>query len=912
MKDTLKKFGILMLKLILIAAVIYLTIPLFDIYYNAKIPLGVDTPNYVHYVVNFREHMSFPVSAWKADEFQGMSRLVDTSWIHFYAIQPFVDLMGFFPAIKFYPLLFISLFLVFCYFLFYEISGSLTLSAALTLLMSRTGAIYIASYSSGVTMSSVSQTFYPLMLYFLVRFVKRESLKDLVLASLSLALGMYSHPGTIGVTGFVSAFLFLCLFSSENVKFWNLKKKISTGFIFFFMTCLLGALVIGPEAWVKFFEGGHQWLKPDWLPTTWTFSSLILALNPYSLILLITLILGPVTTKLKNKLIIPFIGLILYFLGFQTLSYFGYNPFSGHIFPHRIHWMFAVVTFSLALSLISEFKLTKKKAFQFIVTDIILPLCLLTSLLYPIHEIFYYLKETSAFSGQENIEVTEDPRVWYGQFFRNFFDDPDSFFDDKLNYRFYALDYGHNISAWMAFNIPQTKGVFHYSNSSNVDWYGWLGAVFHQETIDKERIHPYIAEKQSLYVLDWYATRYLFSFDSEKHKLAYWLLDEKNDFVEDVVGDGIHSNFVKINKEYTSPILNATNAKIIGYIGNRLGYDSFIRNLGILNYNSKYVVPIRLSEHLEDVKEEDLEILDGIVIYSYQQKNKDKHRASWDIIEKFLQNGKTVMVETGTYAPEKYMDILPDIFPIDSINVGKVGDNLSDAVKSDIFSELDFSLLSPLIYEGSYWSMDYSERLRTDGNAILALNDKILIAEKNVGKGKLIWSGMNFFYMSSYFKDNAENEIKIFKSILDNRFSVANSLVESNYQRPTSEKAIVTAQNARGIVFRENIYGGWKAKIISNGHSEDLEIRHAGPYMMFVKVPDKYISSKFEVIFEYKGRIQDWGFFIINIFGIILLFDILFFKQRLIRFLKSPFNNISFGVKSKLSNWWKKDEDESY
>lgn len=911
-----KKIALITASLILLGLIFVTWWPLGRVFYQASTPIGNDTINFVYYVDYLRDNLAFPVLGWKYQAFEGMPLLLDQSWLNFYFVQPLIPLLGIFLAIKVYVLFFFFLFFVFAYLLFYEISGNLLLSAGLTLLLTRTGAVYLPLYSSGVVLSSISHTFYAMMLYFLVRFAKRNEKKSLYLAALALALSVYTHPGIAAVVLFAAALFFFIFYSTSQLSLTAFKQKFNSAFIFFFLFGLVSSLGLFPYLYSRFTQGGLQSFEFNFSSSQITFSLLKSSLNPVIFFAGgIALIFGLLFIKHLNRLIWPFLVIFIYLLIFLWTLYIGKNPLGGFMFPHRLYWALVLTSLAIVALLVSPSgrenfgKLKKLTHSGF--TYVLLPLVLVASLFQPINKTLNFLSDSIINGKIWPNQANTDPGKVYGERVLSAFKTDLTFFSGAdLSYRFYIFDYIHNLSLGMVTPVPQVRGAHHFMTAKNNDWFAWFDAVFAQESQTKQRLEPYVAQQQSVYLLDWYAVRYLFSYPGEPGMLANWFVKEDSPYVEarNTKGPNVA---LKIKEEFTSPIIKPSRVKVIGFIGSKDGYDSFIRNLGVLAYDSEYVIPIRAGEYLEEVSEDDLANFDGLFIYSYREKNKEKHLLAWEKIENFVNNGGIVFVDTGSYSPEKYLDVLPEIFPVKSLVSGSVGTSWTVSSKSALFDDLDFSQLSPLTYEEGFWAVDYSQGLRSGGREDLSLNGKIVVASKTIGRGSFYWSGLNCPYRVHYFKQNAQNEIEILKVFLDKSFAVQKETpLPFNSQRPKSEKAIVSGQDAKGVLFKENNYGGWLAKATFAGAgSRNLKIYPAGTEFMYVKFPQDKTSGKFEVIFEYKGKTSDWIFLTITLLGLILTVDGLLLNFRISKKGRALLANFFSKPKDRIGSWWEKDEE---
>src|SRR5205823_4174663 len=100
-----------------------------------------------------------------------------------------------------------------------------------------------------------------------------------------------------------------------------------------------------------------------------------------------------------------------------------------------------------------------------------------------------------------------------------------------------------------------------------------------------------------------------------------------------------------------------------------------------------------------------------------------------------------------------------------------------------------------------------------------------------------IWSGMNLAYHLN--RNHNIEEAKFFDNILSYLVNISKPTVPTyNVEFSSSNLRTITTQNAKGILFKEQAYDGWKANFIGNKSSGSISIFKAGPaYPGFMYIP---------------------------------------------------------------------------
>ena len=352
-------------------------------------------------------------------------------------------------------------------------------------------------------------------------------------------------------------------------------------------------------------------------------------------------------------------------------------------------------------------------------------------------------------------------------------------------------------------------------------------------------------------------------------------------------------------------------------VGKFAASDILSRLMAIKNIASGDVVMVIGPEFIDDWEIKDYQKFDALFLYSYDY---HKHTRAWSTIEAYVKEGGRVFIDTGGDVkesasldlPAKFPQNLPALFPIDQTDKDTFGTKWQlKPGDSELGQEAKISNFKPLLLDGEEWGISYAEPdgLREEAKAILFNQDKVVMAEMDFGKGKVIWSGMNLPYHVAYYKE--PSEMDLFVTILSQLVDINKKpkpTVETEWIKPEKRK-IILPSGGKGALIKEYYVNGWGARLEANGDKRRVTIYPAGPAYsgyMYVPVPTEYRNSEVEVEFKFSGRFIDWIYELLPLFGVLIIVDSYILKGRL---LARPFGFLSRLLSGKMSHWWEKDED---
>ncbi len=374
--------------------------------------------------------------------------------------------------------------------------------------------------------------------------------------------------------------------------------------------------------------------------------------------------------------------------------------------------------------------------------------------------------------------------------------------------------------------------------------------------------------------------------------------------------------YYELKDEFSSPILHPTNASVIAVVGDDNSYETFFRNLGTNNLNSKKIIPLKITDPIDSLSLDELRQFDAVVLYGYRYKN---HGKAWKLLDAWVREGGKLFIETGSTVRETNIQSdsypnaeLPSVFPLSETKKDTIGDEWNLTVEDEeVFSRIDEELFGPPTIDGEPWefSLPVSEdSLREDAEVILRHQNIPLLLKQTLGDGVVFWSGMNLPYHAMVHKSAMEG--LFISEILEQLVSLESTSIPEDYsvERKSPQQASITSKPARGVLFREQVYS-WNAKLDSPNKRGKLTIYKTGPTFhgySYVFIPEEVGDDQFTVHFTYGKVTSEYFYSLLSIITMIIVVEYSILDGRMFSRRMTPI--VLKGMK-KVSKWWEKEDE---
>ena len=949
----LGKIGNLGSHFLMIAALAVVFSPIAKWYFEKTPLLGTDfflTKTYVSYLERF---FSLRPDGWKYIWSGGYPLARDYPTLHFYLILPLLKFFSQVQAIQIYMLVCTFLFGLFAYLLFYEVSKSRLFSLLLAAACLYSIGLYSSLVWAGGLPYYATQFFLPLVLWFIVRHFgqreeKRGNRKFLVLSGFFVGLAFLTHAQAPLTSILPWAMILILCWHDQKTPLISRVKLIdiiiflgvivATGFSFirlYFATIFNLMFVVATTGQKMTNPVGDVGYNLPWelnqLQKIWTESNQIF--GPAMVIAAVFFLVGTLLGRRISKkiwLIFP----VVFFFVFMYLSLlawvYRYNPFQGGWY--RAFWSFPLI-YGLVASTFwgaGQAVLSEKRWGK--IFSGLAGLILFTSLAvygFGFQENFFDrlgkgANASSAYPPVMNMAVTTTEEAETKQTMV-----PGWLDTNDKNHRMYSNDVTHNIGWNSYFDLPLFNGY----TDPPINFYGRGYLYLADITLTKDELIKRFknteeeARNVARFVLDWSAIRYFEGWPSENRITIAPLSTYLKDFVKNEETMKFNSLFYNVyfmpqasvvpaethyyefKDELVSPIMEGSNASTIAVIGKFGAIDFLGRTLALENINSKKIVPIIGPEKIDDWQLSDYQKFDAVFLYAYDYKNFGR---AWEILKKYVEGGGKIYIDTGGDVKETTSNLLPAIFPVRRTNKGFFGKTWDfETGESELGRNIDFGQFAPAELDNKEWGISYAEPADIDKQTRIILKNKgkVVAAEKEIGKGKVIWTGFNLPYHINYYQKATEREF--FLQLLGDLVNLEAKQAPSGDVRWLSpERRQISLSGVRGVLLKEYLFPGWEASVSGdNSGKTGAKIYAAGPAYpgyMYIAIPEKFKSDKIVVEFKFRGQVSDWFWEFLSVFMGLVVFDYVFLNGKI---FTSRLAKVHSLLGKRTVSWWEKEEE---
>lgn len=954
---------LLILHIVPLGLLYYFWLPIAKWYLEKKPALGLDLFLSSAFVSHYLKDLRLPLSSFQDFWFGGYTMFNDYPQLIFYLMLPLAAHFGAPAGVQVFTTLSLFAIALFSYLLFYQISKNYGLSFFLAMLILLSPNIYGSAIWAGSIPYFASQALFPLSLFFGAKYLEKPSIRCIAALALVVGIGFYVHPLSM------SAFVIPTLFTIILIGGWGNSLNFLTAvrhIVFFLGGLVLVTFAFtsdriwsaittfaSPIAFSKPLTSGAVQAAAGNAPIADFYKSQIERvftdtnwfLLVFAGISIVLFFIAALSSRQKKQILVPvsFFLVAGYTLLHPVLNLSGTFYFFQHDI-YRAFWPFPIALAGFIASSWGFFEhvldnLLKKlgnklfypfKAVSFTFTSILffgLSYVIFTTNIDGLLVRLDYLSEyTSAYPEAIGIDLSkENLGKLKGKLLPSFINPVDK------NKRLYAADATVNIWWNSLFDMPLVRGyVDPPIGTQSRGGFFWTDIALTNDSLTRDfGSTPELALANSLFLIDWYAVGYIEGgrlgskgpspgpssyllenniFDKEEFAttsgaiLKYQTASGKPELVMDIP-QNLH--YYKVGDQFTSPIIVPTNASAVIIFSSDPDYEDILRILASENLNSKKIIPVK-GVNIDDLNLKDLSAFDAIFLTSYTYRDPKK---AFALLEKYVERGGKIFIDTGAETKESNGNNLSAIFPFDASERKGLGEEWAPEVQDSIyFDDVEVDDFGPLVFNGSEWKVTVPKdlRVRSGVNILLRQQGNPVLIERNLGSGRVIWSGLNLPYHINQHK--SQSEIRLFLNILNNFVSVQeNPILEGEAKWLTSEDVIVSTPNKpRGILLKEQGYSGWHASVTSPQKME-LPIYKTGPtfpgfmYVSTKDLPDGPITVKF----TYTGKLEYWITTAISIIAIMFLMEVAVLGGKVTGKIVKPALR---RVEKRVGSWWDKEE----
>jgi hypothetical protein len=730
----------------------------------------------------------------------------------------------------------------------------------------------------GTTPRTFGDGFLALSIWFLVKALKQEAEgklnpKTILLLTFAVAMAFQTHFFTVLITGFM--LLPLIIFGASNwlsrIKFMFLTflpaaclsayflipflltehlSQASASFGLFDAAPLVVSLLFFHDPQVSVIAGGGL------MPIHFSLLLVFLAF--------IFLKRKTIEGQFTKAIFRGFFFLLLAFLIFGLAIYFGYPATgynTGFVPDEAFEYLSLVIPILLG---ILSWQLVPQKVFKIFTMAMMLLVMILTVWQYP-----PYKNELTAQVSKENDahSVYDTKLIWQllkGQ-------------ETEKNYR-----YAHpstEISLWFSLDstIPQNREFFPHG-VMYPNWRSWQENAIYNEEWNKKI-------DETKFLLDWFSIKWFslvpgFNATYEKYKNDPDFVIRSSDLDPSIKG----ATPGQVGFEYlkATPILSTVNSPSVLVVGEKAedrSYGVWMRVLSTNNLNSQAIIPVRGKIYVDDYKVEELTPFPLVILYEYRFKSPIK---AAKVLNDYMDKGGKVLVETTSYLADNQRLMFERALGFESVKEEVTSGIWNFSAEGNLSSGIDFSSFSPARYEEYPWKI-YSVESNKYKNVepILLNNKRLVILGINKGQGKLVWSGLNLPYHTLSYQNEEESKflIQLIFGLLGKEPKVmVQPENQANFINPQLREVTIK-EPASAVLFKENYFFNWHAKLIANGRTKELKIYQGGTDFMYIPFGEQLSEGKVVLTYE-KSLMENLSLIFSGLSVVVLLGLYLYWEKR--------------------------------
>lgn len=964
----LRFFWLLILD-VLAVAVIFKAIEPFAVWYLGRSPaIGVDLYNSISHVSYQLRHFSAPFNGFADMTFGGYPLMFDFPHLAFYLMIPFALIYSAGLGVQIFAIFSLFLFIFCCYLLFFKLTQNWGISIFLAILILLSVNIYGDLTWAGSLPYFLAQSFLPLGLFFAVRYFEEASAKNLGLLAALAALAFLIHP-LPAAAYVIPASLLIIIAGGIYTQFSNFAIFKQVGFFTLILT--LGTFMVSGRLISKIYIFANSIFSTsptisavgvnaaqssavskvaefykNQIPLLWQHTHILIfvAFGIGVVLFLIAFLFS----RHKRRSILPltFVLIAIYCAALPILNLGGTFSIFSHD-PYRAFWQFPVAMSALAAALwgffLSTFgtRLWRSKFLKTLHISLGLILTVVFAFVAygvftkGINEVtstidrdFRLIEFSSAYPEilSANLLDTGGFKALGEQLLPSFIDPNDR------NKRLYTADQTVNLWWSSFFDVPLARGYVDppVTNEQRGGIF-WLDIAIAGDTLVRDfKLDEEVAFANTLFLIDWNGiyffeggrggtkgpspgpSSYLLKdniFEREEEVVTYGRLQKygTDSGIPEFRRDSAEIlKFFKVADRFTSPILYPTNTTPIIFFGTRASYEDFLRAIAAFNLNSKRLIPVYGGEEIDNLILSEMKMFEAIFASQYKSANAGR---AFKKLEKYVKEGGKVFIDTGSEVLESEGSDLGEIFPFYESERRGLGREWNLTIEKDeILKDVDTNNFGPLVYSEDEWKISFpAGGLREDSKVLLSHNDRPVLIERSLGKGQVIWSGFNLIFHFNYYKSEAE--AKLIANILSQFTDLAERepiAARVAWESPEEVK-IEVAEKPRGILFKEQGYDGWQARLMTDGSR--LPIYLAGPSFpgaIYVPLAGVAADGPLSVAFNYSGSRLHWFETIVNVLVILFVIEYAVFDGRI--YGRKTYA-IGQKITTKMFKWWEREEE---
>ncbi|MEO8744851.1 MAG: hypothetical protein ABI334_06195, partial [Candidatus Dormiibacterota bacterium] len=284
---------------------------------------------------------------------------------------------------------------------------------------------------------------------------------------------------------------------------------------------------------------------------------------------------------------------------------------------------------------------------------------------------------------------------------------------------------------------------------------------------------------------------------------------------------------------------------------------------GMLPFDSAWLARGK-SPYIDDYSQKDLSRYAGVIMLGYQYHDQG---AAWSRVDGFVRGGGRLFVETGwQYVdPDWNVGTAPSPLPVTGLRWGALDPNAPVTVDGQVDQQF-----GRFAYQGGGWGASSASGLRPGASALVTVGGRIVAAQWRVGKGRVVWSGMNLIAHDA--SSGSTDEDRFLASQFSWLFPPSDSQVAVAPQWNGDSQARLPLNPSDGpalVLFKESLFPGWSARLDTPSGSRPVQL--VGSEMDFMLATLDSIPAGSTLVFTYGPTTFEEASWVLSLVSVVAL-----------------------------------------
>jgi hypothetical protein len=321
---------------------------------------------------------------------------------------------------------------------------------------------------------------------------------------------------------------------------------------------------------------------------------------------------------------------------------------------------------------------------------------------------------------------------------------------------------------------------------------------------------------------------------------------------------------------------------------------------GALPFASAWLVR-GASPNIDDYTDADLSRYAGVILLGYQYHDQG---AAWTRLDRYVKTGGHLFVETGWQYVDPDWDAgtAPSVLPVASLRWSAL-DPLAP-VQVDGATDQHFG---PFTYGSGGWGASSAPSVRQGATELVRVGDRVVAARWDVGRGRVLWSGMNL--MAHDATSGSADEGRFLADQLGWLFAPPAGATSQVSLQPSwngSDQVSLALEPSTGpslVLLKESLFPGWTARLVTPNGSSSVDL--VGSEMDFMLANLGSVPQGSTLVFTYGPTIAVYLSWALSVVSLVMMLTWALLP-RWFRRLTSPGARLLAGMRDRASarfNW---------